>query len=305
MKQLTTIAQNFGSVSMYSSGWFYWNPEPRLKELNSNVLVATDAATINKQANSLKLTVSQGIFQQDSEANWNSEIETAIKVTKMANEIYPGTVNRLIFSNEYLDTPAKIDQVLSLIDKYRSQIPAGVQVGVRINNLGWLSSDNQGFKAAMTKLVQNVDFVMTNIYPSEADMASGAAAAVKDVGTTYERQKAEALAVNPKVQVIIGETGWASQGVSFNDLKGKYTSVANEKAYFDAFTAWATANKAPSYFLEAIDEPWKSNKNVGPDTPNRPDVAPWQRSNGAEGHFGLYTYNSNTDTGQIVAKFPL
>jgi hypothetical protein len=98
--QLTVISQNFDSVATYSSGWFHWNPPVPLKELNSNVLVATDAATINKESNALKLTVSQGIFQQSDAAAWKSEIDTAINVTKMANQTYPGTVNRLIFSNE-------------------------------------------------------------------------------------------------------------------------------------------------------------------------------------------------------------
>jgi hypothetical protein len=60
--------------------------------------------------------------------------------------------------------------------------------------------------------------------------------------------------------------------------------------------------KVPGYYFEAFDEPWKSNKNVAP---NDPIGDPWTRSNGAEGHFGLYTYNSNTDTGKIVPKFPL
>jgi exo-beta-1,3-glucanase (GH17 family) len=304
MKQLKIVAQNFDSVATYSSGWFYWNPEPPLDNLNSNVLVATDAAKINKAANALKLTVSQGIFQQDSAANWDSEIETAIKVTKMANEIYPGTVNRLIFSNEYLDSAARINQVMTLITKNRSQVP-GVQVGVRINNLGDLQNGNAEVKAALTKLVENVNFVMTNIYPSAESVKEGTAAAVKNVASHYISQKELALAVNPKVQVIIGETGWPSEGVSFNDLSGAHSSVANEEAYYKAFTKWADDNKVPSYYFEAIDEPWKSNKNIGPDTPGHPDVPPWLRSNGAEGHFGLYTYNSNTDTGQIVAKFPL
>jgi exo-beta-1,3-glucanase (GH17 family) len=269
------------------------------------VLVALDAAAINKEAHALKLTVSQGIFQQANAADWRSEIKTAIEVTKMANETYPGTVNRLIFSNEYVNTPARTDEVIAFINEYRSQIP-GVQAGVRLNNLGDLSGEHgEELKSALTKLVKTVDFVMVNIYPSEADVAKGPAAAAEDVGSNYDGQKALALAVNPNVRVIIGETGWPSQGISFNDKSGRSSTVANEQAYYDAFTKWANTNKVRSYYFEAIDEPWKSNKNVSPDTPDRPDVAPWQRSNGAEGHFGLYTYDSNTDTGKIVPKFPI
>ena len=303
VNQLAIIAQNFDTVATYSSGWFYWKPPVPFKDLNSNALVATDAAAINKNANALKLTVSQGIFQQDNDANWNSEIETAIKVAKMANQIYPGTVNRLIFSNEYLNTPARIDQVMTLIDKYRSQVPK-VQVGVRINNLSDLTSSNGQLKAALSTLVKNVDFVMTNIYPSDADVAKGPAAAVQDVASQYENQKAEALAVNPKVQVIIGETGWPSEGVSFNNLSGAHSSVANEQAYYDAFTTWADANKVPSYYLEAIDEPWKSNKNVGPATPGHPDIKPWQEATGLRGLWPLHLrlqHRHGADRSQVSA----
>jgi hypothetical protein len=46
------------------------------------------------------------------------------------------------------------------------------------------------------------------------------------------------------------------------------------------------------------------NQNVSPTSPAGRD-APWKSSAGAEGHFGLYTYDSHTDAGQLVPKFPL
>jgi exo-beta-1,3-glucanase (GH17 family) len=299
MNQLTTISQNFDSVATYSSGWFYWDPPVPFKDLNSNVLVATDAAEINKQANATKLTVSQGIFQHANAAASKSEIDTAIKVTKSANGTYPGTVNRLIFSNEYVDTAAKIREVIALINGYRSQVP-GVQVGVRRNNLGDLSSSYSELKAAMTDLVKTVDFVMVNIYPSKEAVANGPPAGAQDVASKYDAEKAMTLAVNPGARIVIGETGWPSQGISFNDLSGNSSTVGNEQTYFDASTQWANTNKVTSYYFEAIYEPWKSDQNVSPGSTSNP----WQSSAGAEGHFGLYTYNAHTDTGQIVSKFP-
>ncbi len=303
MKQLTLIAQNFNSVATYSSGWFHWDPPVPLKDLNSNVLVATDAAAINKQANAQMLTVSQGIFQQPGAAAWKSEIDTAIKVSQIANKTYAGTVNRLIFSNEYVDTPARVDEVIALVNKYRSQVP-GVQVGVRLNNLGQLAGTNHAMKTAMTNLVNAVDFVMVNIYPSEQAVARGPISGVQDVASQYNMLKALALGVKPGVQVIIGETGWPSTGLSFNDRSGRTSTVANEQAFYNGFTQWANANKVPSYYFEAIDEPWKSDQNLSPTSPDG-QKTPWVSSAGAEGHFGLYTYDSNTDDGQIVPKFPL
>jgi exo-beta-1,3-glucanase (GH17 family) len=202
-----------------------------------------------------------------------------------------------------VDTPAKVHEVIALITKYRSQVP-GVQVGVRLNNLGDLSGNNGELKAAMTALVETVDFVMVNIDPSAEAVADGPAAGAQDVASKYNAEKAMALAVNPNVQVIIGETGWPSQGISFNDLSGRTSTVSNEQAFYGAFTQWANANKVTSYYFEAIDEPWKSNQNLSPTSPAG-QKTPWISSAGAEGHFGLYTYDSSTNEGQIVPKFPL
>jgi hypothetical protein len=58
MNQLEIVAKNFQSVATYSSGWYHWTPPVPFKDLNSNVLVATDAGTINKGANALRLTFS-------------------------------------------------------------------------------------------------------------------------------------------------------------------------------------------------------------------------------------------------------
>ncbi len=303
MNQLSLIAKNFSSVATYSSGWFSAGRNLPLNEYNSNILIPGDAAQYNKQQGALKLTVSQGIFQQDSPAAWKSEIETAIKITKSANQTYPGTVNRLIFSNEYVRTPAEINQVNHYISQYKSQVP-GIQVGVRLENLGAMQNGSADVKAALKKLVQNVNFLMVNIYPSIQVVPEGPVAGAQYVATTYNNLKALAKSVNPNVQVIIGETGWPSQGPSFNDLKGKMSSVANEQAYYKAFSQWAKTNAVTSYFFEAIDEPWKSNKNVSPDSPAG-RAKPWTSSIGGEGHFGLYTYTTNNDSGQFVAKFPL
>jgi hypothetical protein len=114
----------------------------------------------------------------------------------MANQIYPGTVNRLAFTNEFLTTPARIDEVISLIDNYRSQVP-GVQVGVRIDNLGTHGGREEPIKHPLTKLLKTVDFVMTNVYPSKEDVLKGPGLAAQDVGAAYEAQKGLALAVNP------------------------------------------------------------------------------------------------------------
>ena len=102
--------------------------------------------------------------------------------------------------------------------------------------------------------------------------------------------------------MLIGETGWPSQGVSANDMvngqpSSQDNTVANEQAYFAAIGAWANANQVETNWFEAIDEPWKSDQN------NAQTTNP-QGVNGAEGHYGLWTYNSSGLNGQFIEKFP-
>jgi len=73
--------------------------------------------------------------------------------------------------------------------------------------------------------------------------------------------------------------------------------VANAQAYFEAIKHRAGQRSVMTYYFEAIDEPWKSNQNA-----SVPPIAPWQGSNGAEGHYGI----RSPDPGQnYVPKFPV
>ena len=135
---------------------------------------------------------------------------------------------------------------------------------------------------------------MLNLYPTnEATETPQQAAA--DVETQYNAILAAARALNPNIDVLIGETGWSSQGVSFNGQPSDNT-VANEQAYFAAIQTWANQNHVETNWFEAIDEPWKSNQNnLDPSNP--------QGYQGAEGHYGLWTYSSNGPDGAFTEKF--
>jgi exo-beta-1,3-glucanase (GH17 family) len=311
--QIAFLAPKFNSLATYGSGWGpYYPVNQPLNNLDSNSLVALEAANYNKAHGALDLTVSQGIFQQGSTAGWGAEISDAIAEVKQANAIYAGTVNRLIFTNEYVTDAQTTNQVINLIQQYKSQIPAGVQVGVRSNTFGQLGPGGKpaDFVAALKTLVSNVDFIMVNIYPSPNIMqrviAAGSNApalkaaidaGVQEVITEYQTLKSEAQAVNPNVQVIIGETGWPSYGIAFNDSTGKSSKWSNEWSFFQDFTAKANALQIPSYYFEAIDEPGKSNRNLPRSAPKQ-----WQGYYGAEGHLGLFWYNASDNSGQILPK---
>jgi glucan 1,3-beta-glucosidase len=92
--------------------------------------------------------------------------------------------------------------------------------------------------------------------------------------------RAAVAGLNPQCEVMIGETGWPSAGISFNN---SVNNVTNAKAYFAAMKQWAALRNVMTYYFEAIDEPWKSNRNA-----SVPPTAPWQGPNGAEGHYGIW-----------------
>ena len=172
----------------------------------------------------------------------------------------------------------------------------GIEVGVRSQTFGQLTNPNSPYLSQLQSLIKNVDFIMCNLYPSQSSEQQGITASVNDVAGQYASIKAAAMALNPSIEVLIGETGWPSQGVSFNDPDGTLNTVANEQSYFNAIGQWANANQVQVMYFEAIDEPWKSNQNnTNPSDP--------QGFMGAEGHYGVWYYTTNDDSGSFVAKW--
>jgi exo-beta-1,3-glucanase (GH17 family) len=302
-KQVALAAKTFHSIATYTSGFgSYYPANQPYDKVDSAWEVPIAAAKLNKAQNRLALTVSQGIYQRNTPAQMTSEIDEAFKIAKVANKIYPGTVNRLIFTNEYVTNATTTNQVNELITKYKPAAhKMGLQVGVRSQTFGQLNNGSPpDFVAALQNLVKNVDFIMANIYPysETVTMTNGqpdVSADVANVAQTYNMIKTAALQLNPNIKVLIGETGWASQGISFNNASGTLNTVANAEAYYNAIVQWADTNNVQTFYFEAIDEPWKSNPNINN---NQPDGA-----NGAEAHYGLYTYNSSGNSGKFVAKW--
>jgi hypothetical protein len=314
--QISLVATQFSSIATYGAGYAsYYTPTTPYNQVDSNWMVGGAAAAYNQSQSALELTVSQGIYQQlqPMSENFNlplmdAEANGAISIAKAANAIYPGTVTRLIFTNEFVTDATTTDEVENLITQPQGEAPSylaqahalGLEVGVRSNTFGQLTDPSSPYLVPLQNLVKSVDFIMLNLYPTNEATESPAQGAA-DVEAQYMAIRAAARALNPTIDVLIGETGWASQGVSFNDIVGGQPSaqdntVANEQAYFNAIEAWANQNKVETNWFEAIDEPWKSNQNNS--NPTDP-----QGIDGAEGYYGLWTYSSSGSDGQFTEKF--
>jgi exo-beta-1,3-glucanase (GH17 family) len=301
--QINLLATHFSTLATYTAGYGpYYKPTTPWNKVDSAWMVAGTAASYNRAQGRPALTVSQGIYQQVDNKNLNNplmtaEIKGALQIAKAANATYAGTVKRLVFTNEYVDDAKTTTQVDQLIQQYRDDAHGmHVTIGVRGNTFGELINPKPIYLKEMQQLVKDCDFIMLNLYPAKE--ADGVAAGAKQVEDQYVKIRAAALKVNPKIEVLIGETGWPTQGISFNDLTGKYNTVANAKAYDAAIEKWANDTKTQTHIFAGIDEPWKSNLNqVGGN--------PWTGPNGAEGHYGLWYYNTNDESGKFIAKWPL
>ncbi|KAG2508727.1 hypothetical protein BBO99_00008484 [Phytophthora kernoviae] len=118
---------------------------------------------------------------------------------------------------------------------------------------------------AHPELTAAVDFVQANGFPfwERIEVESAVSYFESRMAPLYQ----QAAAVGKKV--VIGETGWASNG---SDVKASVTSPSKAARYFSDFYQMAEQQNLEFYYFEAFDEEWKitaSNTTV-------------------EGYFGLF-----------------
>jgi exo-beta-1,3-glucanase (GH17 family) len=117
------------------------------------------------------------------------------------------------------------------------------------------------------------DFLLVHIHPYwECQAVESAAAFVQE---KYEEVRSRF----PGKRVVIGETGWPTQGTGREGVCGPMPEpTAGQQSLFAAqFLDWARQAGAEFYFFDAFDEPWKCEGG-------RPPV---------ECHWGIY------DTGRV------
>jgi len=149
---------------------------------------------------------------------------------------------------------------------------------VRSHTFGEIANSRSAFYSELKNLIKNCDFIQCNLYPG--DRTPNPTEGVQQVDRAFKQILAAVASINPQCEVMIGETGWPSQGYSFNKTNN---TVANLLAYYEALNNWAKKNRVVTYLFEAIDEPWKSAQDG-----KSPPSEPWKGPKGAEGHYGLW-----------------
>jgi exo-beta-1,3-glucanase (GH17 family) len=122
--------------------------------------------------------------------------------------------------------------------------------------------------AAQPDLVACVDYLLVHIHPYwECQLIESASAYVQEKHEQLNAQYADKT-------VVIGETGWPTEGTSRESHCGEVPAVSAEQQYLFAteFLSWTGQEGIDFYFFEAFDEPWKCASG-------RPEV---------ECHWGIY-----------------
>jgi exo-beta-1,3-glucanase (GH17 family) len=291
---LAVIAPAFDKVSTYGMGYAgYYPPETTWNQVDSNCHIAGAAAQLNQQQGKVAVAVAQGIYQQPTPDLQQAEIAAAFAAAQAANAVFANTVTTLVFTNEYVTDATTTGAVTTMLTANKAKAKSlNLKIGVRSQTFGQLTNRACPYLAQLQALVRNCDVILCNLYPSNPPGTIHDS--VQNVAQAFDSIRTAVADLNPQCDVMIGETGWPSAGISFNN---SVNTVANAQAYFEAITQWAAQRSVMTYYFEAIDEAWKSNQNA-----TVPPTAPWQGPNGAEGHYGIWSLDGAQN---YVPKFPV
>jgi exo-beta-1,3-glucanase (GH17 family) len=76
--------------------------------------------------------------------------------------------------------------------------------------------------------------------------------------TFYDTQ-----ALHPTKQIVLGESGWATNAMTNNGDESLIVGEPSEnaqKVFYDAYRQWLIDHHVVSYYFEAFDEKWKGGE---------------------------------------------
>ncbi len=165
------------------------------------------------------------------------------KVVELAKR-YPATVRAVVVGNEaLLRREITGAQLAGYIQQVKAALP-GVPVTY---------ADVWEFWLKHPEVAQATDFVMIHILPYWEDNPVGIDQAMVHIKKIRE----EIGAKIPGKEIVIGETGWPSQG---RMREGALPSLVNQARFIRGFIALAEQEHWQYNLIEAFDQPWKRIK---------------------------------------------
>ncbi|MEZ4404165.1 MAG: glycosyl hydrolase family 17 protein [Kofleriaceae bacterium] len=242
-EDLHLLASRWRLVRIYGAV----DPAPRILEL------------IRAERLPLKVLLGVWIAPAAPAAN-QAEVDAAIALARA----YPDVVAAIVVGNEtqvtWSDHRVPLAQLIGYVRAVRRA--TAVPVTVADDFAAWLDP-------AIAPLLPELDAIVLHVHP----MWNGQQ--LDDALAFTQAKYAAVVARHRGVPVILGEAGWATQRATHGEqatlIKGT-PGEAEQRVFFEAFTAWVTAARIPSTYFEAFDENWKG----GPDPAE------------VEKHWGLY-----------------
>ncbi len=155
---------------------------------------------------------------------------------------YPQVLRGVIVGNEVLLRGELTEAELAgYIREVRAALPPSIPVSY---------ADVWEFWLRHPKLAAAVDYITIHILPYWEDRPVPPERAVQHVENVYAR----VTRAFPGKRVMIGETGWPSEG---RPRRGASASVVNEARYLREFLRYAASVHMPYNVIEAFDQPWK------------------------------------------------
>ena len=191
-----------------------------------------------------KILLGAWIAPDAPEAN-RAQVETAVRLARA----YPDVVLALCIGNE------------TQVSWSGHKVPADVLVGWlrearRGTALPVSTADDFGFwlEPRSDAVAREVDFIVLHVYA----MWNGQPL---DRALAFTQEKyAEVVRRHPGIPVVLGEAGWATRKHSEGEqakLIRDEAGEAQQKVFYDQFTAWVVRDRIVSTWFEAFDENWK------------------------------------------------
>ena len=155
---------------------------------------------------------------------------------------YPTVLRGVIVGNEVLlRGELSSAQIAGYLAEVRAALPASIPVTYADVWENWLRHP---------ELAKAVDFVTIHILPYWEDQPVPPERAIQHVEDVY----AKVERTFPGKRVMIGETGWPSEG---RPRRGANASLVNEARYLREFLRYAASVDMPYNVIETFDQPWK------------------------------------------------
>lgn len=196
---------------------------------------------ISKLAGKYELQMIQGAWLGFDEKANDTEITELIN---SANQ-YPNVVKRVIVGNEILlRGEMKLERLINYIRQVKKSIKQPVSY-----------ADVWSMYMKYPQLIKEVDFITIHILPYWEDEPISVEAAPLHIERIYQAVQREAEKIVPGKPILIGESGWPSQG---RQRGWAVPSVINEATFIRELINIANKNGFDYNIIEAFNQPWKS-----------------------------------------------